>query len=204
MRSKLPIVLLTLAALAGVVFYSFQPENGSGEIVSATGTKRTLSVKEGSGEVSSHVPGVRTPKLSPSLSRERGALTEPLLPAGQWHPGMPATAVVEVGGRKTPTLHLNQAGEFPRVYIAPKQSVRVSVALPTAEIGGKVVASLEDGGELEGGRPVNVMTVNSERIVSFAFTAGAAAGRYRVVLRHQGESKVVVLWAALDAKTAAN
>ncbi len=208
MKSKInPVLALLLAALIGVSLWSLRTKNNQAEALSgsdSTGVERTDAPSDASRIDESAIANSPAPQLVPTAIRQAEALTETLPSGGQWHPGAPATAIVEVAGRKTPTLYLNQAGEFPRVYITPKQEVTVTVALPKADVGSRVVASLEDGGELAEGRPVNVMTVGSEREVSFRFKAGGAAGRYRVVLRHAGESKVVVLWAALDQKTAAN
>jgi len=103
-----------------------------------------------------------------------------------------------VVGNESGDLIPNQFGEFPRVHIDPKQTVSVTAVWPDAQPGQRVVAAVEDGGLLAGGKPVLAFTLDASRQASFDFTAGSGGGIYRVTLRQGPDTKIVQFWAGPD------
>ena len=122
--------------------------------------------------------------LTSAPPREAGALVDPQRSVPLLSGGEKAGARVTVSGVTTEALAANEFGEFPRVYVAPSQTVSVRVAFPDAEPGARVVAQVEDGGKFADGKPVAVLDLDEKREASFQFTAGEEQGAYRISVRH--------------------
>ena len=87
---------------------------------------------------------------------------------------------------------------FERVRVEPGETVPIAVAWPNAMPGERVVAVVEDGGQMEGGERVKVLVLDERRMGRFEFTTALEPGLYRVTLRRVGETKTVELWVGAE------
>jgi hypothetical protein len=137
-----------------------------------------------------------TPARSASGTATGGGTAEPIATRGQ-----PAIAKVrtETGGGREVELLPNWIGVFvPRPVVDPGTAVTVEVAYPEGNPGERVVASVEDGGDLADGGAVQLLELDRDRKVSFDFTAGANVGIYHITMRKGTDRKTVEVWAGAE------
>jgi hypothetical protein len=109
------------------------------------------------------------------------------------------SAVVRVeAGERAVDCRANELGVFERVRVEPGETVPIAVAWPNAMPGERVVAVVEDGGQMEGGERVKVLVLDERRMGRFEFTTALEPGLYRVTLRRVGETKTVELWVGAE------
>jgi hypothetical protein len=101
-------------------------------------------------------------------------------------------------------LVMNELDEFPRIYVAPGEEAEVRMRWPQAAPGDKVVAAVEDGGQLGHGERVKALEVDANQELSFPFVAGMEPGIYRISVRRGAETKTVQFWASNDPKLSVN
>jgi hypothetical protein len=106
--------------------------------------------------------------------------------------------------QQTPELALNELDEFPRIYVSPGEEAAVRMRWPQAAPGDRVVAAVEDGGQLGGGARVKALELDANQELSFAFVAGMEPGIYRISVRRGAETKTVQFWASNDPKLSIN
>lgn len=197
---KKPIVPILICAVAilgtGVSLYLSQDTEKPVAPPQSTATNTANSTETLPVHANSPVP-IETVADTPvpELSREPGALTDPISSEVAYCPGKPLLARVEVNSKFTPDLLPNQVGVIPRVYIKPNQKVSIRLRFPEAEPGARAAVSVEDGGFVGDNKPAAALTLDEKREGAFEFTSGASPGQYRVVVRQGAETRILVLWA---------
>lgn len=89
----------------------------------------------------------------------------------------------------------DQTGAFDLVpNILPMQKVPLEIAYPQGRSGEKVIIEVLDGGTLENNKKVKVLTLNSQKKISFNFQVARDPGIYRLTLRKGDDIKEVQLW----------
>lgn len=89
----------------------------------------------------------------------------------------------------------NQSGAFdPVSNIAPMQKIPIEVIYPEGRSGEKVVIEVLDGGTLDQNKKVKVVTLNSQKKISFNFQLATDPGIYRITLRKGEDLKEVNFW----------
>jgi len=117
-----------------------------------------------------------------------------------WHPGENVIGMARVGD-ETRRLLPNQVGTLvPRLDVKLNDTVAVELRYPEGTPGDRVVAVVEDGGQLNEKQRSLIMTLDDQQKVNFQFTANGGAGIFRVTLRHGGDQKELEFW--MDSKTA--
>jgi hypothetical protein len=101
----------------------------------------------------------------------------------------------------------NAAGSSEIIYVEPGQRVALTVEYPDGAPGDTVLAQAMDGGDfVEQEQPVNraavKLSLDERKTAGLTFAVGQNLGRYRVVLRHGMQTKMVELWAGLPLAVA--
>lgn len=117
--------------------------------------------------------------------------------------GKPAVASLSAGGLSY-TLIPNQTGDFQRVRVPRGASVQVSVSYPN-EAGRTVIASMQDGGSIDGKGHTKALTLDAAGNASFDVKTTGEGGIARVLLTNGSDRKVINIWGGEEAplKTAA-
>jgi len=121
------------------------------------------------------------------------------VPAGA--AGQSAVATVSVGDRAE-ELIANEVGDFPRVNVAPRQTVPVRLVYPQAEPGAPIVVQVMDGGAMASPeRPaginhdlVRLLRLDQARSAEMSFTVSEHGGMHRLVLTQGADKKVLDFW----------
>jgi hypothetical protein len=108
-----------------------------------------------------------------------------------------ARSVVLVNNQLT-KLDPNVKGKFGRIVLAGNQTVPVAVFFPQLTSGDNVAIEVEDGGFVGKNDQIEVMPVDSNQEVAFAFTSGTQDGVYRVTLRHGADVEELNFWVGKD------
>jgi hypothetical protein len=88
----------------------------------------------------------------------------------------------------------NILGVYPRQNINPGASVPVRVVYPDAQTGDTVIAAVADGGQINGNKPVQVLTLDTDRAAKFTFQGSREPGLFRVTLRKGLDVKTLEFW----------
>ena len=222
MNKKILLVLAIIAVAASVALLKWKSSTSTPLAEAPVPATTTVAEDKATPAVASSQPTPVAPPVTsqpsiPAASKAVAAAHPVASAPAATAPARPATFPVQVVDPNDPPLvdgqmvkaHIvvgnesgdlipNQFGEFPRVHIDPKQTVSVTASWPDAQPGQKVVAAVEDGGLLAGGKPVLAFTLDASRQVSFDFTAGSGRGIYRVTLRQGPDTKIVQFWAGPD------
>ena len=138
----------------------------------------------------------QVPRVALAPSEAPKAVVAPLAPVGQSHPEV--TAVVQLAEHKSVTLEPNALGLFPRVLLAQKQTVPITVTYPDGEPGEVLVISAEDGGKVNGTSPVQTAKLDSNRQVHFKFNTTQNEGVYHVTVRRGAEQQQFDFWVGTE------
>ena len=91
---------------------------------------------------------------------------------------------------------VSQAGEYPRIYTAPKESVEVRLLFQDSKPGSKVAVSVQDGGALHTGTSSALMSLDELGQLAFGFNVSRNEGIHRVSFTTTGgEVKTLNFWA---------
>ncbi|MFN0076577.1 MAG: hypothetical protein ACKVY0_08890 [Prosthecobacter sp.] len=118
-------------------------------------------------------------------------------PGGKPHyEGEPVVAQVTTGqGKRNLHLEVNQMGEYPRVQVAPQESVNIKLQFQTSKTGMPVALTAQDGGTLAGAKVSQRVVLDDQRSVFFDFAASANVGTHRVTIATPaGEVKTLDFW----------
>lgn len=89
----------------------------------------------------------------------------------------------------------NQAGEYQRVYVKAQEEIKVKMQFADHKPGSKIAVAALDGGRLANGQSSDLLTLNDQRSVDFAFRPSLIEGIHRVkVLTQNGEVKTLDFW----------
>jgi YD repeat-containing protein len=89
---------------------------------------------------------------------------------------------------------LNQIGCFDLPPAFPSDAVVfIEINYPNANIGDRVILSVQDGGQLDNGKDVKVQKIDNNKNLIFSFHL-YDEGLHRVILRKGNDSKTVQLW----------
>lgn len=203
--------ILTLAAIGLVattlIFVAIPQRSGKGDSPAERQREdaaRPSIPENAQSQPASAVATGRDGTFTTAPSRAENALVDPQPADAPFPAGEKASAWVTVGAQVTPELRVNQFGEFPRTYAAPGQEVTVRVQFPDAEPGARIVAQVEDGGKLDGGKAVLALELDEKREAGFRFQSDKEQGAYRISIHRGPDWKVVQIWAATDPKLAIN
>ncbi len=113
--------------------------------------------------------------------------------------GEPVSAYVRVGSLgKDLALNVNQGGEFPRVPVAPGETVEIRLAFSRSAPGTRVALNAEDGGSLRVGRESGrslAGALDGQRQLGLSYRVTTTSGAHRVTLRTpDGETKTLEFW----------
>ncbi len=134
--------------------------------------------------------GARSTGMASSSPNGANAASETM-----YHPGQMVTARVASSG-KSFDLVPDQVGVLEmHEPVQLKNAVEIEVAYPEADIGAKVVAAVEDGGQLEDAQRVVKLQLDDRRKASFKFTTSEGRGLHRITLRCGADIKTIQLWA---------
>ncbi len=116
--------------------------------------------------------------------------SQPLL-SGQYAEAFVETKATGQKFRLTP----NQAGEYQRVYVKPEESIAVKVTFANGKPGSKVAIASLDGGRLANGEFTDLITMDDQGSVDFAYRSSPIEGIHRVkVMSQNGEVKLLDFW----------
>lgn len=104
-----------------------------------------------------------------------------------------AQATVAVGG-KSFALAATDEGEFPRVFVAPKQSAQISVRLPDIGRKERVLVRAEDGGTFADGETARIFVTDEQGLLQFDARTSVDAGTHRFVVVGDGQEWILDLW----------
>ena len=207
MKHRQTLLLAALGIVATVLIYHAIPQKSRTADSPAARQKTNAGQPanpENTPSQAASPAGGRDGAFTTAPSRAQDALVDPQPADAPFTAGEKASAWVTVGTQATPELRVNQFGEFPRTYVAPGQQVTVRVQFPDAEPGTRVVAQVEDGGKLDGGKAVLALELDEKHEASFRFQSDKEQGAYRISVHHGPDWKTVQLWAATDPKLAIN
>jgi hypothetical protein len=105
-----------------------------------------------------------------------------------------ASASVTISGKELKLGAPNILGVYPRQNINPGASVPVRVGYPDAQTGDTVIAAVADGGQINGNKPVQVLTLDTDRAAKFTFQGSREPGLFRVTLRKGLDVKTLEFW----------
>jgi len=109
------------------------------------------------------------------------------------------SAVIQVNG-DLKKLKLNTIGEFDQINVGPKQTIPIALSLPDRDPGQKISVQVEDGGYVGKGNAegkgdiVEVLPVNDNHQIVFAFTTNNLDGVYRIAVAHGADVQVFKFW----------
>ena len=93
----------------------------------------------------------------------------------------------------------NRLGLFKQVAnIKPSEAVLLEISYPYAKVGEKVVVTVLDGGKLDNGKKVKLMSLDNQRKSAFGFSVSDDAGLYRLLVRKGNDTKIIRLWVGKD------
>lgn len=95
-----------------------------------------------------------------------------------------------------------KGGVTQNVQIHPGEGVVVQVAFPTEAAGQSVIIQALDGGTLATSE--DNVTVNSEGLATFSFTADAKSGLYRVFVKVGDSTSTIQFWIPIPTDDSAN
>lgn len=116
----------------------------------------------------------------------------------QLEEGKTVTCKIQVNN-KTYELSPNEIGYFPRkANIPPLDSVPIEITYPSGRTGEKVLISIIDGGKLDNGKAVKVVTLDNQNKLSFGFKVANYPGLYRVLVKKGNDTNIVQLWVGAE------
>ena len=94
------------------------------------------------------------------------------------------------------SLRPNQLGSYPKVLIAAKQVIPISIHYPDGQAGDPVLVQVEDGGGVgpHGTSLVQHVALDDQSGINFSFQAGDQNGIYRVTMMRGGDIENLEFW----------
>ena len=110
--------------------------------------------------------------------------------------GEPVKAFVRVASTGLDvSLSPNQMGEYPRVYLAPRETSRVLLEFPKTSPNTPVAVTAQDGGAIVNGKPSAAPLIDAKGHLVFDFIASENPGIHRVSFATPGgEAKLLDFW----------
>lgn len=92
-------------------------------------------------------------------------------------------------------LSPNQGREYPRIYVAPGETLRVRAEFPLSQPGTKVAVVPQDGGTVGKGLASVAHSIDQDGAIAFDFTASNNTGTHRLkMLTQLGETHLLDFW----------
>jgi hypothetical protein len=101
-------------------------------------------------------------------------------------------AVIELGGRSIKPE--NNAGQFQRVAVGPKETVPIRLSWPDDTTHSDVFVQAVHGGKINGGSNNKRFALGPDKTVSFTFTPGGGPGSYQIALRRGTAEEALQFW----------
>lgn len=96
-------------------------------------------------------------------------------------------------------LKANVGGYFPRITnVQPNAVIPIKILYPAGKAGEKVVVSVVDGGQLDNGKTVKVVQLDSQKQCVFNFQTSNNLGLFRLLLYKGDDEKIVQIWVGAE------
>ena len=130
--------------------------------------------------------GVRKQLIDPMAS-----WTE--LPA--WPEGPRLFAEVETAGKRFVNLRPDDVGEMPRVQAGAEEEITITISIPEGDPGEKIYVELPNGGSFKDSESKGrVLTLSTDRKLTFSYITDRVQGHCNVKLRHRGHTRSLPVW----------
>lgn len=156
----------------------------------------TSPTKDGSAENPPRVTKVRD-RDKPNFDAKRLATVDMSLPPDEATPqqGPQLFAELRTLSKRHVNLAPNHLGIMPRIRVAPREPMLVTLTLPDASPGDRLVAELSDGGRFDDiEEPGRVYTIGKSKTVEIRFEASEQAGHCNLAILQNGHSRTLPLW----------
>ncbi len=124
--------------------------------------------------------------LDPSVV---GLFAAPSWPDSIARAGLPVTLTIQASGREI-VRRPNQAGVFPRVFLAPDTTVHLSLRYPSSYQGKTVYLGLPGGGTVSS----EELVIDDSGQISFTFSVTQTEGTWPIEALVEGDRKTLNFW----------
>jgi hypothetical protein len=96
-------------------------------------------------------------------------------------------------------MELNPLGISNRIAnIRPQGKIPIEVVYPDGNTGEKIVVIVLDGGNLDNGKNMKVVPLDTQKRARFIFTTSSSNGMHRVMLKKDLDTKIIQLWVGAE------